>query len=384
MNSGKSQPSSQISGQASRQIAILQTAFLGDTLLSIPLAKQLALRGERLALICRKGYGGLFLGTRLFETVIEIEKGSSVSYRSAQDELNIWWSASSERILLSPHESPRSKMFAMGLRLKGEATATVGYGDRGFAQGPSFAAYTHRISRPMDLPEAIRQLALLQADIFADSKVWKKRVSDFANDQGRPGGRKKDGGLMPVPEWAEMKIEGLGAPRAGRTLLKEKVAVLSPGSVWRTKQWTEDGYIEIGKRLSSAGYQVVVTGTKNEAELCDRIVFAVGEGARSTAGETTLLETIHQIAIAEVAVVNDSGGMHMAAIAGTPVVAIFGPTILDFGYRPWSNEARVLEPGPLACRPCGLHGSQVCPIGTHICMRSTSSERVWHEVKALL
>lgn len=368
----------------SRQIAILQTAFLGDTLLSIPLAKQLALRGERLALICRKGYGSLFLGTRLFETVIEIEKGSSVSYRSAQDELNIWWSGSSERILLSPHESPRSKMFALGLRLKGEATATVGYGDRGLAQGPSFAAYTHRVSRPMELPEAIRQLALLQADVFSDSEIWKTRISEFRSKQELPGGRSASGGLVAVPEWASMKIEGLGAPRAGKTVLKEKVAILSPGSVWKTKQWTEGGYIEVGRKFANAGYQVVVTGTKEESDLCDRVALAVGEGARSTAGETTLLETIHQIATAEIAVVNDSGGMHMAAIADTPVVAIFGPTILDFGYRPWSNRARVIEPGALACRPCGLHGAQVCPIGTHVCMKMTDDSRVWAEVVSLM
>ena len=107
------------------QIAILQTAFLGDTLLSIPLAKNLASQGIRLALICRQGYGGLFLATRLFENVIEIEKGSSVSYRAAQERLNIWWADSEDRILLSPHESPRSKMFALGLRIKGEATATI-------------------------------------------------------------------------------------------------------------------------------------------------------------------------------------------------------------------------------------------------------------------
>lgn len=368
----------------SRQIAILQTAFLGDTLLSIPLAKQLALSGERLALICRKGYGGLFLATRLFETVIEVEKGSSVSYREAEEALNIWWSASSERILLSPHESPRSKLFALGLRMKGGATATVGYRDRGLAKGPSFAAYSHRVSRPMELPEAIRQLALLQANVFADAVVWKQRIADFSKTQEMSGGRRRDGSLVDVPEWASMKVETLGAPRAGNMEVREKIAILSPGSVWRTKQWTAEGYIDVGRRLADRGYQIVVTGTKDEAELCTRVALEIGEGAKTIAGETTLLETIHEIAKAEIAVVNDSGGMHLAAIAGTPVVAVFGPTVLDFGYRPWANRARVVEPAPLKCRPCGLHGAQVCPIGTHICMRGTSGARVWNEVSALL
>ena len=216
------------------QIAILQTAFLGDTLLSIPLAKQLALKGERLALICRKGYGGLFLATRLFENVIEIEKGNSVSYREAEDALNIWWADSDRRILLSPHESPRSKMFALSLRVKGAATATIGYRDRGLAQGPSFAAYGDRIARPMELPEAMRQLALLQSPLVSgadDAAMWTTRLADFAAAQELPGGRLKSGALMDVPEWASMKIETLGPAKAGRSDIREKLAVLSPGSV---------------------------------------------------------------------------------------------------------------------------------------------------------
>jgi heptosyltransferase II len=369
------------------QIAILQTAFLGDTLLSIPLAKQLASQGHRLALVCRKGYGGLLLATRLFENVIEIEKGSSVSYREAQEHLNIWWAGSGSRILLSPHESPRSKMFALGLRMKGEATCTIGYRDRGLAQGPSFAAYTDRIARPMALPEAIRQLALLQSDQVSGAEaaaLWKSRIDEFTRAQELSGGRLKSGELMQVPAWASMKIESLGPEKIGQSEFRDNIAILSPGSVWRTKQWTEEGFIEIGRRFNERGKQVVLTGTKDEAELCERIALGIGEGARSIAGEISLLETAHEMARAEIAVVNDSGGMHVAAIADTPVVAVFGPTILDFGYRPWSNKARIVEPGALECRPCGLHGSQTCPIGTHVCMRGTSADKVWNAVKSLL
>lgn len=368
-----------------RQIAILQTAFLGDTLLSIPLAKQIVGQGERVALICRKGYSGLLLATRLFETVIEIEKGNALSYRDAQEALDIWWANSEERILISPHESPRSKMFALGLRMKGEATATIGYRDRGLAIGGSFAAYSHRVARPMELPEAVRQLALLQADVFADSNLWTKRILDFSASQRMPGGRWTDGGLVEVPEWASMKVETLAVFKKEQTGIEEQFAVLSPGSVWRTKQWTEEGYTDVGRRLVAKGREVILTGTKEEAELCDRIADAIGEGARSIAGETSLLETAHLMAKAEVAVVNDSGGMHMAALVDTPVVSIFGPTVLEFGYRPWSNRARVVEPSErLACRPCGLHGSQVCPIGTHVCMKMTDGARVWRDVQALV
>src|SRR3954468_18544834 len=107
---------------ASAHIAILQTAFLGDTLLSIPLAKNLREQGHRLALICRKGFAEFFMATGLFETVIEIEKGNGASYRDARKTLDAWWADSNERVLISPHESPRSKMFALGMRMNGATT----------------------------------------------------------------------------------------------------------------------------------------------------------------------------------------------------------------------------------------------------------------------
>lgn len=358
-------------------VAILQTAFLGDTLLSIPLAKMLALKGHRLTLICRKGYRGLLDATGLFENVIEIEKGNSDSYKDAQEQLNVWWASAERKVFVSPHESPRSKMFALGLRMNG--VATIGYRDRGFFVGPSVVAYTDRVLRPMELPEVMRQLALLQCAAIsgeAEAAIWKSRIHEFSSRQELAGGRMKSGELMSVPEWASMKID--------RSELREPVAVLSPGSVWRTKQWTESGFIEVGRRFRELGKKVILTGTKEEAELCERIAIGIGEGARSMAGQISLLETAHEMARAEIAVVNDSGGMHLASMADTPVVAIYGPTILNFGYRPWSNKARVVEPGPLECRPCGLHGSQSCPIGTHICMKDTNADKVWQEVQSLL
>lgn len=364
----------------SSKIAILQTAFLGDTLLAIPLAKYLFQRGHRLALVCRRGYGSLFLATKLFDNVIEVEKGSSASYRAAEKSLDSWWADSGQRILISPHESPRSKMFALNFRLRAHAAATVGYSDRGLMRGLSFAAYTNRVARPLHLAEAVRQLALLQSTVFGseEAELWKSRISEATASQDLSGGRLDSGALAPVPDWASMKVDALKAQQ------REKIVVLAPGSVWRTKQWTEQGFAEVGRRLVELGREIKVTGSKDEAELCQRLALAIGPKARSIAGEASLLETVHEIARAEIAIVNDSGSMHLAALVGTPTVAVFGPTVLDFGYRPWSNNARVVEPGPLPCRPCGLHGSQVCPIGTHVCMTMTTADQVLREVETLL
>jgi heptosyltransferase-2 len=373
-----------------RKIAILQTAFLGDTLLTIPLAQNL-LNSELatetgkgdLALICRKGYGDLLRETGLFGKVIEIEKGKNETYAEARAELSAWWESASRRILLSPHESPRSRLWAASLRLrsrlsKNDSIITVGYRSRPF--GIFSFLYTRVFDRQMRLPEAIRQLVLLQADEFATSDLWRERISGLLLDSALPGGQSADGTLTVVPEWASMEV-----PRFSRLAKSSRQIVLAPGSVWATKQWTQDGYAALGIEAAKRGFRSVIVGTKDEAELCQKIAFRINEAsvgtsgaasAESFAGRLSLIETTELIAKSEVAYVNDSGAMHLASLSGTRTVSFFGPTILDFGYRPWNNNAVVLQSEEqLKCRPCGLHGSQKCPIGTHICMKSIPASR---------
>jgi len=67
---------------------------------------------------------------------------------------------------------------------------------------------------------------------------------------------------------------------------------------------------------------------------------------------------------------------------GTPLVSIFGPTTPSQGYTPWNKKSRVVEI-PLDCRPCGAHGHNKCPIGTHDCMKKISPEMVWAKSQEL-
>ena len=53
---------------------------------------------------------------------------------------------------------------------------------------------------------------------------------------------------------------------------------------------------------------------------------------------------------------NDTGLMHVAAAVGTPVVALFGPTVRSFGFYPSGLGHRVIDVDNLSCRPCSVHG----------------------------
>jgi heptosyltransferase-2 len=98
-------------------------------------------------------------------------------------------------------------------------------------------------------------------------------------------------------------------------------------------------------------------------------------------GHTTLEELAGVLGIARACVANDSGAMHMAAAAGTPLVAIFGPT-REYETAPLTRSgtrADVLT-HPVSCRPCML---RECPID-HRCMTRITPARVYASLSSLL
>jgi heptosyltransferase-2 len=106
--------------------------------------------------------------------------------------------------------------------------------------------------------------------------------------------------------------------------------------------------------------------------------------AHSAAGELGLRASAALLARAAVLVTNDSAPLHLATAVGTPIVAVFGPTVPSFGFGPRGRRDVVVEHPSLGCRPCSAHGPQVCPLGHHRCMRELSVETVAAAVEAVL
>jgi heptosyltransferase-2 len=65
------------------------------------------------------------------------------------------------------------------------------------------------------------------------------------------------------------------------------------------------------------------------------------------------------------------------------VVAVFGPTVREFGFFPVGNEQIVLERKDLYCRPCSHIGGKTCPEGHFRCMKEISIEEVAEAVQHL-
>lgn len=357
-----------------KTIVVIQTAFLGDLLLGVPFYHHLRAQwpGHQLVLVCKKGLSQFFLKTECFDQVFEVEKSHSESYKKVLEKLNEF----EIELLFCPHQSLRSFLFAK--KIKAERKI-------GFKKPFLSWIFNCSVQYNKSWPEPLRQMSLLWA-LENENEKNEKKVHEISFYE-----KSAQGLLTPIPQaWTGTLKSKISNPqeieklftRLGLSDVKKPMVALFPGSVWATKMWTQDGFIQLGKYLSEK-YQVLIMGGKEEAELASRIAAEI-PGSFQLAGATNIYESAMMLTRMKLVVANDSAASHLASLAETPVLTFFGPTVLKFGYRPWSSKAYIAELDGLACRPCGSHGPQKCPIGTHDCMKKIPLKNVLRQVDFIL
>ncbi|GJQ63244.1 MAG: glycosyl hydrolase [Melioribacteraceae bacterium] len=163
----------------------------------------------------------------------------------------------------------------------------------------------------------------------------------------------------------------------------KKVIGICPGSKHYTKMWPEEYYKNLALKLIDVGYNVVIFGGNSDIETGERISGAVS-GVVNLTNEDRLSDTVNLMQYCEAVVCNDSGMMHTATAARVNVVAIFGSTVREFGFAPFSEKAVVIENTSLSCRPCSHIGKSFCPKGHFRCMLDLTPEVVFEKLKNLL
>ena len=143
---------------------------------------------------------------------------------------------------------------------------------------------------------------------------------------------------------------------------------LAPTSVWFTKQFPEEKWLELLAALP-AQLRVYLLGGPPDVAPCERLAAASGrENVTSLAGKMGLLASAALMRGAVMNYVNDSAPMHLCSAVGAPVTAVFCSTVPEFGFGPLSPLSFIVQTNePLACKPCGLHGHGACPLGHFRC-----------------
>lgn len=183
-------------------------------------------------------------------------------------------------------------------------------------------------------------------------------------------------------EKTEVRIDGQDEKFADDILPQaEGIFGINPGSAWATKRWPAEKYAELSDKISKdLGGQIVIFGGHDDIETAAKVEKNMKSKAINLSGKTTLKQLAASVRRCRVFITNDSGPMHIAAAMNIPVVAIFGPTVKQFGFFPYSKNAIVIEKN-VPCRPCSPHGPNKCPEKYFDCMNKITVDEVFDAVK---
>lgn len=160
--------------------------------------------------------------------------------------------------------------------------------------------------------------------------------------------------------------------------VNKKIILIAPGSKWFTKKWPEEYFkILIQNLVKRDNLLIVITGGKEEKE----IELDLDSKVLDLRGEISLLELAELTKRAVLVVSNDSAPIHItSAFPNTRIVGIFGPTVKEFGFFPWSQNSKVFEINDLYCRPCAIHGGNSCPEKHFRCMKEITPDLIENEI----
>lgn len=337
-------------GEFPRSVLVIQTAFIGDVVLIVPLLEVIKNKWPDcdLDVLVRPPGDNLLETHPVIRNLIVYDKRSTE--RGFADFFKLANRLKRERydLALLPHRSFRSGFLAYSAAIPGRI---------GFKRGGGRFFHTNAIPYPRKTHEIERNLALL---------------SPF--------------GSIPSPNRfsivaTEDDIRFVDAALAGCEGCK--LIALAPGSVWFTKRWPEEFFIELGRKFDSQDFRIALIGDKNDKNLCGRIAAAIGNSCVNLAGETTLRQSVEILRRYDILITNDSAPTHLGTAAGTRVLTLFGSTAPEFGFAPFGPKGRALGI-ELYCRPCTDHGRRRCPEEHFRCMNELTPERVFDEIIDML
>ncbi|WP_309678834.1 lipopolysaccharide heptosyltransferase II [Polaromonas sp.] len=318
---------------------IIAPQWIGDAVMTEPLLRRLAARGERLTVGALPWVAPVY---RAMPQVAEV-----IEFPFAHGGLQF----KARRAIARQVEGRFDKAYVLPNSLKSallpflaSIPERIGY----FGEA-RVGLLTQRLKNPRDKPPMVAFYSALsgEAGLQADRPHLQLAVAEV-----------------------DAALQALGLQRGG-------YVVFAPGAEFGpAKRWPAAHFAALARSLD---LPVLLLGSGKEAALCEEISAAAPGHCRNLAGKTTLVQALCAIAAAKSVISNDSGLMHVAAAFGTPQVAIFGsssplhtPPLSEQASVIWLKNDAAYQP-PLDCAPCFARD---CPLGHTRCLNDIGPDRV--------
>lgn len=314
-----------------KKILIIQTASLGDVILSTPLIEKLHhfYPDASIDFLLKKGYESVFHQHPHLDLIITWDK-SHKKYRHLKTLLNMIRQSNYDLVI-------NLQRFASTGFLTGFSRATKRVG---FSKNPFSVFFTKRVKHKIGVAsssphEIERNLKLVEH--LTDESQFRVKLYPSRHDYAKV---------------SQFKTK--------------KYITIAPASLWFTKQYPEDKWVEFAEAAIKQEPNLLIyfLGAKNEKDLCSRIIqdAKVQNNSLNLAGRFSILESAALMQDAAMNFVNDSAPMHLASAVNGSIAVVYCSTVPEFGFGPLSDNSTIIQSveKPL-CKPCGLHGFKSCP-----------------------
>ena len=338
-----------------KKILVIQTAFIGDVILTLPLIQVLYKELNAIVeVLCTPVTSSLLKNNPNINDIIVFDKkGKDKGFRKLKRIINRIKFLRYDAII-SPHRSARSSYISYKSKVEKRISFDTSSLKFLYTDLVKYDKGKHEILRNLNLlkPLGVEKNEIIKPELYPDEED--KRTVEL---------------LLKI-----LKID-----------LEKKFITIAPGSEWLTKRYPEFKYINLLKHLSKVDIQVVLIGSKKDNELCSFILDnCENKNVRNAAGKLTLLQSAELIGRSDLIITNDSAPLHLANAMNTRVFAIFGATVPEFGFYPIGVNDIIFETKGLKCRPCGIHGGNKCPEKTFACMKNISESEIAEQaIKAI-
>ncbi len=329
-----------------KKILIIQTAFPGDAILTLPMIQKLSEREQDslIDVMAIPSTSEIFQSSPFVNNVLIIDKR-----KKDKSVFSVFRIAKKIRMnnydmIISPHRSFRTSMIVLLSRVE----ETIGFEISSFSW-----VYKYKIKHDLSLHEVQRNLSLIG---------------------------EKNSGWKIQPEVKMKTVVGI----LPENFCSGKIVAIAPGSVWETKKYPKEYFEQIVLKLIDKKYSVLLIGGKEDIELCESLNNSDGEKIINLAGKLSIVESISILKKCSLLISNDSAPTHMGMAAGIPVLTIYCSTIPAFGFYPFNNKSRFLSYDNLSCKPCGIHGHKSCPLKTFECAKQLKPEFIYNEIEIML
>jgi len=334
------------------KILVIQTSFIGDSILTLPMIQTLKKRfpESTVDVICIPSTVEIFSASPFVDKVIVLEK------RGKHRSIFGLWSfikelrKNSYNRVYSTHRSLRSSFIIMNLNI---------HETFGFSNASLQHVYKNLVEYIPSHHEARRNLDLIGFNLYEGWKILPE---------------------LNISNKIEAKIQNY----LSDINIDGNLISVAPGTVWNTKKYPQEYFEVLIRFLIDNSYKVILTGGEREKLLCNTIKEKFNGKVSSSAGIFSLVETVELYKRTKLLITNDSATTHLGMCADIPVLTLYCSTVPEFGFYPYNSRSSFLSIDDLYCKPCGIHGYEKCPVKNFACGYNLKPEIVISKLKEML